>query len=178
MTDQKPSPEPEYTPPDDAGNARSFTVEVGRIDPDAVPLSEILKLGPNAGLLADLVDSLCAGPDDEVDLGVTATDEDRLRFSIMESRQAGIRQSRSAGPDPEGSKMTPQNLQAAFPAATGRDEDTGWIIDRRFLSDVTERVWRAGSRVSVTSVDVQTILLAAIELASVDPAMTGPPPTA
>lgn len=65
MTDQKPSPEPEYTPPDDAGNARSFTVEVGRIDPDAVPLSEILKLGPNAGLLADLADSLCAGPDPE-----------------------------------------------------------------------------------------------------------------
>ena len=65
MTDQKPSPEPKYPPPDDAGNARSFTAEVGRIDPDAVPLSEILKLGPNAGLLADLADSLCAGPDPE-----------------------------------------------------------------------------------------------------------------
>jgi hypothetical protein len=72
--------------------------------------------------------------------------------------------------------MTSQTIQAAFPAATGRDEDTGWIIDRRFLSDVTERVWRAGSRVSVTSVDVQTILLAAIELAPV-PSPLVPPMT-
>lgn len=39
-----------------------LTVEVGRIDPAAVPLSEMLKLGPNAGLLADLVDSLFADP--------------------------------------------------------------------------------------------------------------------
>lgn len=72
--------------------------------------------------------------------------------------------------------MTSQTIQAAFPAATGRDEDTGWIIDRRFLSDVTERVWRAGSRVSVTSVDVQTILLAAAELAPV-PSPPEPPLT-
>ncbi len=48
-------------------NERGFTAEVGQIDAAAVPLSEILKLGPNAGLLTDLTDSLCATPpvDDE-----------------------------------------------------------------------------------------------------------------
>lgn len=96
MTDQKPSPEPEYTPQETAAleaeidaflamghhfagtpprqtlmraigiipdaNERGLTVEMGHIDPAAVPLSEILKLGPNAGLLADLTDSLFSAP--------------------------------------------------------------------------------------------------------------------
>lgn len=78
MTDQKPSPEPEYTPQETAAleaeidaflamghrfAGRSFTVEVGQIGPDDGLLARLVKIGPNAGLLADLVDSLCDGPD-------------------------------------------------------------------------------------------------------------------
>lgn len=63
--------------------------------------------------------------------------------------------------------MTPQNLQAAFPPATEADAAAGWIIARGFLIEITDRVWNSGRRVAVSSIDVQTILLAAIELAPV-----------
>lgn len=61
--------------------------------------------------------------------------------------------------------MTPQNLQATFPAATGKDAAAGWAIDRRFLVRVTDHVWQGG-KVAVASGDVQAILLAAIEIAN------------
>lgn len=61
--------------------------------------------------------------------------------------------------------MTPQNLQATFPAATGKDASAGWAIDRRFLVRVTDHVWQGG-KVAVASGDVQAILLAAIEIAN------------
>lgn len=69
--------------------------------------------------------------------------------------------------------MTPQNLQATFPAATGLDAASGGIIDRGFLMEITDRVWKTSGadgkitgRVAVSSTDVQTILLTAIEIAS------------
>lgn len=62
--------------------------------------------------------------------------------------------------------MTPQDLQAAFPAATGRDEAAGWIIDRDFLTKIIRRVWKSGRMLAVSSIDVQAILLAAIELSA------------
>lgn len=64
--------------------------------------------------------------------------------------------------------MTPQSLQAAFPAATGKDAAAGWIIARRFLIEITDRIW-SGGHVAVSSTDVQAILLAAIEIANEAP---------
>lgn len=74
--------------------------------------------------------------------------------------------------------MTPQNLQAAFPAATGRDEAAGWIIDRDFLTKIIRRVWKSGRMLAVSSIDVQAILLAAIEIVDEGAAPATPTPPA